>query len=139
MPCSCQGYPSSRVLAGSEGGQDREEHLDQIPYLFPSLARVASVGCASCLNGRRIPSHALRDLSPCLSPILRVDERRIGPGRLGQYRVQLADVECEDRPRVDDPNYGRGTRDEHGHARMVAVAVHGHVGDVLARDVEAAA
>lgn len=69
-------------------------------------------------------------------------EQRIGPGR-------LADVECGGRPRADgvvvvhgdvyDPNYGRGTRDEHGHARVVAVAVHGHVGDVLARGVEAAA
>lgn len=30
-----------------------------------------------------------------------MNERRIGPGRLDQYRVQLADVECGDRPRVD--------------------------------------
>lgn len=40
---------------------------------------------------------------------------------------------------VYDQNYGRGTRDEGGHAQVVAVAVHGHVGDVLARDGEAGA
>lgn len=35
--------------------------------------------------------------------------------------------------------YGLETRDERGHAQGVAVGVHGHVGDVLARDGEAGA